>query len=156
MGPIAGTGLSKPAELRSVPGCIYSVRPMDKASLNPFFVASIRSQSSSAIPGVHVCERKLAGVICTDHLHFVAIPLNQTLVHCGRNTTIGVNPIPPKQHCVCTLTVDDQERGWDGLAANCQLHIEDTLCLRWLTIEIIEHHIGLDKISSGTTQPAQH
>ena len=91
-----------------------------------------------------------------DYLHFVAIPLNQTLVHCGRNTTIGVNPIPPKQHCVHTLTVDDEERSWDDLAANCLLHIEDALCLRWLPVEIIEHYVGLDKVSSRTTQSAQH
>src|SRR6185295_11589840 len=107
------------------------------------------------VPGVHVCERNLAGVICTDHLHFIAIPLDQTLVHRGRNTTIGMNPIPPKQHCVRTLAIDDEERGWDGLAANCQLYVEDTLCLRRLAVEIMEHHVGLDKVSSRTTQSAQ-
>ena len=77
-------------------------------------------------------------------------------MHRGRNTTIGVNPIPPKQHCVRTLAVDDEEQGWDGPAANCQLHIEDALRLGRLAVEIIEHYVGLDKISSRTTQSAQH
>jgi hypothetical protein len=38
-------------------------------------------------------------------------------MHCGRDTTVGVNPIPPKQYRVCTLAVDDEERSRDRLAA---------------------------------------
>src|SRR6185312_1562300 len=143
------------------------MRPVDKTSLSPFFVASIRSQSSSVIPEIGSCPSASQAFMSTSETSLessarttsTSLPSHWTkhwCMHRGRNTTIGVNPIPPKQHCVCTLTVDDEERGWDGLAANCQLHIEDTLCLRRLTVEIIEHHIGLDKISSGMTQPVQH
>src|SRR6185503_2837350 len=117
-----------------MPGCIYSLRPVDKTSLSPFFVASIRSQSSRAIPEigscprVHVCEGNLAGIICRDYLHFIAIPLNEILMHCGRDTAVGVDPIPPKQYRICTLAVDDEERSRDRLAANCQLHVKNSHC----------------------------
>jgi len=74
----------------------------------------------------------------------------------GGDTAIGVNPISPEQCRVCTLAVDDEERGRDGLAANCQPYTEDPFRLYQLTVEIIEHNIGLDEISSRTTQSAQH
>jgi hypothetical protein len=48
-----------------------------------------------------------------NHLYLISIPLNQTLVHHGRDAAIGVDPIPPKYDSVCTLAVDDEERGWD-------------------------------------------
>src|SRR6185437_4668900 len=31
-------------------------------------------------------------------------------MHCGRDTTVGVDPIHPKQYRICTLAVDDEER----------------------------------------------
>jgi hypothetical protein len=44
-----------------------------------------------------------------DHFYFVSIPLNQTLVHCGRDTTIGMDPISPKQDGVRALAVDKKK-----------------------------------------------
>src|SRR6185437_4591263 len=107
-------------------------------------------------PSVHVCERDFAGIVCRGHFYFVAVPLDEVLMHCGRDTTVGMNPFPPKQHCVCTLVVNDEERCWYSLAAHCQFHIKNPLRLRWLSIEVIKHHIGLDQISRRTTQSAQH
>jgi hypothetical protein len=64
-----------------------------------------------------------------NHLYFISILLNQTLVHRGRNAAVGVNPIPPKLDGVSTLVVDDKERGGDSLASHGQIHIKDALCL---------------------------
>src|SRR6185312_249878 len=55
LGPVVGTGLSISITSRGMPGCVYSVRLVDKTSLSPFFVASIRSQSSRAIPEIGSC-----------------------------------------------------------------------------------------------------
>ena len=59
------------------------------------------------------------------HFYFIAIALDEVLMHCGRDTTVGMNPVPPKQHCVCTLAINDEERCWYSLAAYYQLHIKN-------------------------------
>jgi hypothetical protein len=59
--------------------------------------------------------------------HFITIPLNQTLVHRRRDAAVGMNPIHPEQHSVCTLVVDDEERSWDSLASHGQIHVENAL-----------------------------
>jgi hypothetical protein len=71
-----------------------------------------------------------------DYFYFISIPLNQTLVHCGRDTTIGMDPISPKQDDVRALAVDNKKSSRDGLASYHQIHAEDSLRLRSLSIKV--------------------
>jgi len=77
---------------------------------------------------MHIRDGDLAGIVCRDHFYFIAVPLDELLMHCGGDTAVGVDPIPPKQYRICTLAVDDEERSWDRLAANCQLHVKNPHC----------------------------
>src|SRR6185437_12846644 len=76
---------------------------------------------------MHIHDGDLAGIVCRDHFYFIAVPLDEVLMHCGGDTTVGMNPDPSKQHRVCTLAVNDEERCRCSLAAHCQFHIKNPI-----------------------------
>jgi hypothetical protein len=107
------------------------------------------------VTDAHGGKWNLDWIIRMNYFHFVTIPLNQTLVHHRRDAAIGMNPIPPEQDSACTLVADDEERSWDSLASHGQIHVENTLCLWCLAIEVTQRNVGLDQVLSRTPQPTQ-
>ena len=60
--------------------------------------------------------------ITMHNLNFIADPLNKEQMQGRWHTLIGMNPITSKYEAKVTLHLGDEERYWDRLASNGQLH----------------------------------
>ena len=79
------------------------------------------------------------------HLNFIADPLNKKLMQGRWHTLIGMNPITSKYKAEVTLHLGDEERCWDRLAPNGQLHRSNPFCTNGITSSnAADRHVRLD------------
>jgi hypothetical protein len=135
LGPITGIGLTKCVRAAHCPWIIYSVRPVDKTSLTPFFVASMRLQPSKLISKIGswssasqmlivACEISIKSSAWTTPTSSPSHWIRHWCIVEGMQQLVWIQSLPSKTLYVLLL-VNDEERGRDSLVSNGQIHTKD-------------------------------